>query len=154
MRWTLSAFQDLSAAEVHDLLALRQRVFVVEQQCAYADVDGLDPGAWHLRALDGEQGVLVATLRVLGPGVATPEVSIGRVVVREDRRGAGLGRELMKRGIGAAQDRFGAGPIRVAAQSHLERFYRSLGFVLCGAEFVEDGIPHLPMRLAAAGATR
>lgn len=141
--WRWQDFDQLSGREVHDVIALREAVFAVEQDCAYQDVDGLDPSAWHLRGFAA--GELVAYLRGFGPGVHAPEVVIGRVVVRLDHRGTGLGRTLMARGLEVAHGTFGPHPVRVSAQAHLAAFYGSLGFETVGPGYLEDGIPHVPM---------
>lgn len=148
LRWRWAPFAELDARAMYDALALRARVFVVEQDCAYVDPDGLDPGAWHLLGRAG--GALVAYLRVLPPGAwmpeRLPERTIGRVVTAPEHRGRGLGRLLMAEGLRRAEATFGPEPLALAAQSHLRRFYEAFGFRVTGPEFLEDGIPHLPMR--------
>lgn len=140
----LVPFEALSGADVYDVLALRQRIFVVEQACAYLDADGLDQGARHLLLRDG--GALVAYTRVLRPGVRFPTITIGRVVVAREQRGRELGRRVVRETIAAIEASDGAVPISLAAQAHLERFYGSLGFVTISSPYDEDGIPHLDMR--------
>lgn len=142
----LVPFDALSGADVYDLLALRQRVFIVEQRCAYLDADGLDRGARHLLLREG--GVLVAYTRVLAPGARFATVAIGRVVVAPERRGEALGRRVMQESIAAIEASDGHVPVTLAAQAHLERFYGSLGFVTISSPYDEDGIPHLDMRRA------
>lgn len=140
----LVPFDALSGADVYDVLALRQRVFVVEQACAYLDADGLDRGARHLLLRDA--GVLVAYTRVLAAGVRFPTLAIGRVVVAPERRGEELGRRVMMETLAAIEASEGRVPVTLAAQAHLERFYGSLGFVTISPPFDEDGIPHVDMR--------
>jgi ElaA protein len=137
--WRDAVFADLTGATVYAILALRARVFVVEQTCAYDDLDGLDLAARHMWAEDG--GRVVAYLRVLPAGVKYAELSIGRVVVDRAYRAHGLGRDLMVRGLALA----GAVPVRIAAQAHLERFYGDLGFRRVSDVYDEDGIPHIEM---------
>ena len=151
----LVSFASLSGADVYDLLALRQRVFIVEQACAYLDADGLDQNARHLLLRD-ERGVLIACTRVLANGVRFETISIGRVVVAPERRLEKLGRRVMEATIRAIEASDGRVPITLAAQAHLERFYASLGFVTISAPYDEDGIPHVDMRRdrSAAGALR
>lgn len=139
LTWHVREFADLAAGELYAILALRQRVFVVEQNCAYLDADGVDPASRHLWAEWG--GELAAYLRIVPAGVKFPEVSLGRVITAPEARGTGLGRELMKRGIAAV----GAVPIRIGAQAHLEKFYGELGFVRASDVYDEDGIPHIEM---------
>ena len=144
-RPTWAPFASLGGRDVHDLLGLRQEIFVVEQRCLYVDVDGLDPGARHLLVRDARSRSLLAALRVLAPGVRFAEVSIGRVVVRHEARGTGLGRALMAEALRRIEAEDGLRPIRLAAQAHLERFYASLGFERVSDGFDEDGIPHVEM---------
>lgn len=148
MEWTVRRFEELSAAELYELLRLRCEVFVVEQQCPYQDVDGKDAAAYHLFARDGD-GKICACLRILDPGQTFPERSIGRVLVRRDCRGAGLAREMMEQAVRFVKAS-GGGCIRIEAQAYLEAFYRSLGFSPCSGVYPEDGIPHLQMRYAVS----
>lgn len=148
MRWVQKEFGELSAAELYALLRLRQEVFVVEQRCAYADLDGLDAEATHLWAVDGER--VVAYARLFAPGARGPDAVIGRVVTAASVRRSGVGRALMARAIAAIGERHGAAAIRLGAQAYLQRFYESFGFVRDGDDYLEDGIPHLPMRRAPA----
>jgi ElaA protein len=137
--WHERAFDELTRDELYAILALRARVFVVEQNCVYQDVDGLDPRCRHLWAHDG--GEIVAYLRLIPAGVTYAEAAIGRVIVAQRMRGTGLGKELMRRGLAAA----GAVPVRLGAQAHLENFYTDLGFRRVSDVYDEDGIPHIQM---------
>jgi ElaA protein len=149
---TYARFEALAPIDVHDLLALRQEIFVVEQKCLYVDADGRDPEAEHLLVRDGRTSALLAVLRVLAPGTRFPERSIGRVAVRASARGTGLGRAIMAEAVRRIDAAHGQAPIRLAAQAHLERFYASLGFERASDEFDEDGIPHVEMlRAGSAG---
>ncbi|MFI5928109.1 GNAT family N-acetyltransferase [Micromonospora sp. NPDC051543] len=133
-------FADLDARTLHDLLKLRIDVFVVEQNCPYPELDGRDvePGTRHVWLTDGD--ALMAYLRILADpdGVAR----IGRVVVAPAARGGGHAGRLMA----AALDLVGDRPCVLEAQSHLVAFYARHGFTVSGPEYVEDGIPHTPMR--------
>jgi ElaA protein len=134
-----ASFADLDARTGYLLWQLRERVFVVEQECAYLDLDGrdLEPATRHLYV--DAAGVPVAYLRVL----QDPDVMrIGRVVVDPAHRRTGLAGRLMERALDVVGER----PCRLDAQSHLAGWYRRFGFDPCGAEFLEDGIPHVPMR--------
>ena len=144
MQWSWGPLHALSPAELYAMLALRQAVFVVEQDCAYLDADGKDLGAFHL--LGRRAGELVACARVLPPGLGGAEAAIGRVVVAPHARGTGLGRALMVEALDRTRVELGPGPVFVSAQAHLQAFYASLGFAVCGEGYLEDGIPHLPMR--------
>lgn len=142
--FTWLPFDRLTPRQLHDLLQLRQRVFVVEQKCAYLDVDGLDPKCW-LGMGTLADGTLVATARLLPPGLASPEPAIGRVVSSPDHRRHGYGRQLMQEAIREITRLFPGHPTRIGAQRYLERFYGELGFVTFGEPYMEDGIPHVHM---------
>jgi ElaA protein len=134
--------RDLDAVTAYEIARLRQDVFVVEQSCVYADLDGrdLEAGAVQVWAEDGV-GAVVGCLRVLRePG---GRVRIGRVATARGARGEGVATALVRSAVEEA-----SGPVVLDAQSHLEPWYSRLGFVRDGEEFVEDGIPHVPMRLA------
>ena len=146
-RW--DQLDDLTARAVYALLKLRVDVFVVEQKCPYPEIDGKDIEAFHLRILDGEE--LAASLRVLPPEKDGKPVKIGRVVVAPDYRGYKLGQRLMKEAIEFAQARFPGTAIELGGQSHLQKFYGSFGFVAISDEYLEDGIPHVDMRLEPLG---
>lgn len=145
LHWLNTPFAALDAAQLYALLQLRQEVFVVEQNCAYADLDGLDQQGWHMRCLDGD--TVLAYQRCLPPGVSYPESSLGRIVVSPWARGTGLGRNLVQRGIDFNRQQWPQSDIYIGAQAYLEAFYSSLGFVSEGGSYLEDGIPHLHMRL-------
>ena len=142
--WTWSPWSTLSRGDIHDLFRLRAEVFVVEQDCAYQDIDGTDPSAFHL--LGRDDAGLVAYVRAFGPGVIGDDMVIGRVIVAERARGTGLGRVLMREAQERLCGEYGKGAIKLGAQAHLARFYGSLGYAICGPEYDEDGIPHVPMR--------
>ncbi|MCA2979810.1 MAG: GNAT family N-acetyltransferase [Myxococcaceae bacterium] len=143
--FTWLPFGALSGRQVHDVLRLRQRVFVVEQRCAYLDADGLDPSCWHgLGVAPG--GALVATARIVPPGLAFEVPAIGRVVTSPEHRRRGLGRALMLEAIRQTKRLYPGQDICLGAQRYLEGFYGSLGFAVDGAPYDEDGIPHVPMR--------
>jgi len=139
LTWHVRTFAELTTAQLYAILALRQRVFVVEQKCLYLDADGLDGASTHLWA--ERAGAIVAYLRIVPAGAKFADVSIGRVLTAPDARGGGLGRELMTRGMAAA----GAVPIAVSAQAYLEKFYTELGFARTSDVYDDDGIPHIDM---------
>jgi ElaA protein len=139
MHWHEKGFSELTVSELYAITQLRERVFVVEQNCVYLDADGLDPVCRHVWAERG--GALRAYLRIVPAGTKWAEVSIGRVITAPEARGTGLGRELMQRGIAAC----GNGPIRIGAQAHLEKWYGELGFTRASEVYDEDGIPHIEM---------
>ena len=143
--WTCQPFAELTLPELYAALRLRSEIFVVEQNCPYLDLDGLDEAAFHLLGRT-ETSELAAYTRLLPKGVSYPDyASIGRVVVAQSVRGGGLGQALMRESIRHCERLFGAGPIKIGAQQYLERFYQEFGFEQCGDGYDEDGIPHLPM---------
>jgi ElaA protein len=147
LHFTCQTFADLPLLELYEIMALRQEVFIVEQNCPYLDADGKDPFAWHLQGRDGE-GRLACYARLLPAGVSYPDYpSIGRVVSAPPARGTGAGRELMRQSIAACRSLFGPVPIKIGAQTYLLRFYESFGFRSTGEEYLEDGIPHTKMIL-------
>jgi ElaA protein len=148
--WRWLPFEQLHGAELYELLALRQQVFVLEQQCLYQDLDGHDQDAWHLlgwQVVNGQRR-LAACLRCLAPGVKYTEMSLGRVLTAPFARGTGIGRELVKRGIAHALQQHPGHDIRIGAQLYLERFYQEFGFETVSAPYDEDGIPHIDMLLS------
>ena len=147
LRFSCLPFHQLTPVELYEAMALRQEVFVVEQQCAYLDADGKDLAAWHLLGRNS-QGRLLAYTRLLPEGVSYEGyTSIGRVVSAPVARGTGAGREVVQRSIEFCRHLFGPLPIKIGAQTYLLRFYESLGFVSTGEEYLEDGIPHTKMIL-------
>ena len=143
MNWTWSRFADLGVDNLYDALALRCRVFILEQG-AYLDPDGIDRQCWHLLGRD-DAGTLLAYLRVVDAGVKYTEPSIGRVITAPEVRGTGLGRALFAQGVERCLAAWPGRGIRISAQAHLERLYGSYGFERVGEPYLEDNIPHLQM---------
>lgn len=140
----------LTPRQVHDLLRLRQDAFVVEQACAYADIDGRDDqaehGLWYAADRAAPHSLrLIACCRVLPWSKGGAEIAIGRIVVHPDWRGKALGDRVMIGAIRRTMDRFGPVPIALSAQAHLVRFYAKHGFAPVGPGYLEDGIPHQDM---------
>lgn len=146
--WRFARFEELSPREIHDLFQARAAVFVVEQRCAFQDVDGVDPECWHL--LGYEERRLVAYCRLVPPGVKFEEPSIGRVVTTGAARRTGKGRELMREALAGAGKLWPGRALRIGAQQRLERFYREFGFETASAPYDEDGIAHVEMVRPAA----
>jgi ElaA protein len=146
--WRCAPFDQLTPREIHDMLQARSAAFVVEQNCVFLDIDGIDPQCWHLVSYRGDE--LIATARLVPPGTKFAEPSIGRVVTTSAVRGTGFGKTLMREAIVQAEKLWPRQAIRVAAQQHLEAFYGSLGFVATSHAYMEDGIAHVNM-LRAAG---
>lgn len=137
-------FDALSKQQLYHLLQLRSEVFVVEQQCVFQDMDGLDQQALHLLWYDTENE-LVAYTRLLPPASKYPEPSIGRVITRRKIRGNGYGRALMEASIKEVENRWPGHPIKLFGQIHLEDFYSGMGFKSIGEPEDEDGIMHVYM---------
>lgn len=150
MQWHCQPLTALAPATLYQLLRLRQQVFVVEQMCPYPDLDDRDPACLHLWA-DDAHGVL-ACLRIV-PGTLTESglPALGRVCTATRARGAGIGRELVLRGLQALSAHYPGVDCVIGAQAYLRRFYESVGFVVFGAPYREDGIPHFHMRWPANG---
>lgn len=148
LRWRCLPFGALSADTLYRLLRLRSEVFVVEQNCVFLDMDGLDPQCLHvLGELVDADGTphLQASTRLVPPGVAFAEASIGRVVTAPAARGGGIGHALMAESVRLLEQLWGPQPIRIGAQAHLEAFYNRHGFVSDNKPYIEDGIPHIEM---------
>ena len=145
MEFILKHFQNLSTEELYDVLQLRAAIFVVEQNCAYNDLDDKDRNGLHL--LGFENNKLVAYARILPQGISYKEASIGRVVVDKNFRGKSVGRELMLKAIELTYNSFNTDKIIISGQQYLEKFYVDLGFVTEGEPYMEDFIPHLKMSL-------
>ena len=146
IKWICKPFNELSATEVYAMLKLRSEVFVVEQNCVFLDADNKDQASFHL--MGWKDDVLQAYTRLVPPGIAYEEPSIGRVVTAITARGNGIGRMLMQQSIIECRKLFGNGIIRIGAQLYLKDFYSSLGFVPTGGIYPEDGIDHIQMLLS------
>ena len=143
LHWQWARFDDLGVHALHDALALRCRVFILEQG-AYQDPDDADKHSWHLLGRDGA-GALQAVLRVVDPGVKYTEPAIGRVVVAPEVRRAGVGHALMREGLACCQAVWPGRAVRISAQAHLQGFYGALGFETVSPEYLEDDIAHVEM---------
>ncbi len=143
--WQWATFDELDGTTLCAVLAARQDVFVLEQQCLYADIDGSDQRAYHLIGWQSEPLQLAAYLRCFAPGDKYPETTLGRVLTVRSARGLGLGKQLMAEGIRRIEQHFPGSAIRVSAQEHLARFYGGFGFHRVSDTYLEDGIPHIDM---------
>ncbi len=139
----VAAWDSIDASTAYALLRLRVDVFVVEQGCPYPELDGRDtePATRHLWLDDGAGPT--AYLRVLDEHGGGRR--IGRVCTRADARGRGLAAAL----VGHALCTWSGEVSVLDAQSHLAHWYERFGFAVSGPAFVEDGIPHVPMRRPA-----
>lgn len=136
-------FKQLTTDELYALLQLRSKVFVVEQDCVYQDLDGKDKKALHV--LGYKDNKLVAYTRIFKPGDYFEYASIGRVLVDADERKFKHGYAIMEASIKATEDYFNETKIKISAQVYLKTFYNNLGFHAIGEAYLEDGIPHVGM---------
>ncbi len=148
IQWRCQNFDDLSTSDLFTILKLRQDVFVVEQACAYPDIDDVDLKAMHLSAWS--QDSLIAYARLMAPGLTYAEASIGRVLVAREARGKHLAQQLMQRALSTLAELYPEAPIKLGAQEYLLSFYTRLGFSAVSDVYLEDGIPHLDMLKAPA----
>lgn len=152
--WSKRQFSDLTPLQVYQLAKLRVDVFVVEQHCAYPELDGRDLEDNTIHVFATHEEVPVAYARILTPqgfhkseNPDSPEaVSIGRVVVAKTHRQRGLATALMEHVITYCEQYYPTSDQLLSAQVRVCRFYASLGFVLCSNEYMEDGIAHVDMR--------
>lgn len=137
-------FAQLTTTELFEIYRVRVAVFVVEQTCAYQEVDGLDVQAQHLFTQD-TAGHVTAYARLINEG---SQVRIGRVLVAPANRGNGAGRQLVDAALAAARRTYPAATsIVIQAQAYLQKFYASFGFQPTSDVYLDTGIPHLDMVL-------
>ena len=141
-------FSELTTTELYQLLKLRVDVFVVEQACAYPELDDKDCAADTQHILIYEQNQLAAYARCLAPNSTFADAcAIGRVVVAEQARGKGLAEELMSQAMKTCQNSWPTSDLKISAQSYLLGFYARLGFEVSSEPYLEDGLPHQDMIL-------
>lgn len=143
MQVFIKRFNELSLDELYDILALRNEVFIVEQNCAYEDCDGKDKFCYHVYYKEGKD--IIAYARVLEKGLSYEEVSIGRVIVKKGYRKKGLALKLMRRTIEFVEVFLKESSIRLSSQVYAKGLYESLGFKQVSNEYLEDNIPHIEM---------
>ena len=136
-------FTELTKEELYEALQLRSEVFVVEQDCVYQDIDYKDQKALHVLGFKNDK--LVAYTRIFKSGDYFEKASIGRVVVAKNERINKYGYQIMIASIDAISIFFNETEIKISAQKYLIQFYESLGFIMIGEEYLEDGIPHIGM---------
>ncbi|MFI5491237.1 GNAT family N-acetyltransferase [Actinoplanes sp. NPDC051859] len=134
----VATFADLDNADLYAILKLRVDVFVVEQACAYPEIDGRDDEAGTRHVWVTGDGAILAYLRILDVDRAP---RIGRVVTAVSARKGGYASRLMAHALTVVGER----TVTLEAQEHLTGFYGRFGFVVAGAGYLEDGIPHVPM---------
>lgn len=143
MNLKIKKFNELNIEEIYKILALRNEVFIVEQECPYLDCDDKDLNSYHLFLT--ENGQIVSYLRILEKGVSYDEISIGRVAVKKSYRGKGISRKMMLKAIEFIENNLSENTIKIQAQAYLLNFYSSLGFKAVSEEYLEDNIPHIDM---------
>ena len=143
MNWKIKRFEELSGYEVYKISALRNEIFIVEQDCVYLDCDNKDFKSYHLFCEDN--GELIAYLRIIDKGISYDNISIGRVAVKKGYRGKGIAREMLVKAIDFIENNLNEKAIKIQAQSYLLDFYSSLGFKSISDEYLEDNIPHIDM---------
>lgn len=145
MNIEVKAFPGLSADEVHALYKLRTAIFVVEQECAYQEVDDHDLVSHHL--LGYENDALIACARICPPHTVYAQASIGRIAVKESFRRTGFGEQLFAVSLGKCQELYPHQPVKLQAQVYLENFYKIFGFKTISAPYPDFGIMHVDMML-------
>ena len=147
--WQWRTFDELTTADLYELLKLRQDIFILEQQCFYSDMDDQDQISFHLQG--HADGKLVAYLRVIPKVIDGEEcMIIGRVLTDASQRGAGTGRAMMQQTMSFLAERFPDKTVQLSAQQYLTEFYASFGFEAISEPYDEDGIMHLDMRRVPA----
>ena len=142
-------YKELSTDQLYKILKLRAEVFVVEQNCAYQDLDNKDDKAIHLIGEINKE--IVAYTRIFKKGDYFNNSSIGRVLVRKDYRKKEYGKVIMKKSIEIIKLDPKEEEIELSAQKYLTKFYTDLGFKKKGEEYLEDNIPHVKMILKIRG---
>ncbi|MDR2953840.1 MAG: GNAT family N-acetyltransferase [Prevotella sp.] len=143
LTWKVSKFDELSTNELYGILHLRCKIFIMEQDAPYLDMDYKDQKALHLHGYMDDQ--LIAYCRMFRSGDYFDEASIGRVTVAKEYRRYGYGHDLMERAIDAEKEILGETTITISAQLYLQKFYESHGFIRISDVYLEDGLPHIRM---------
>jgi len=144
MEFIIKYFNDLSASELYLILKLRNNVFVIEQNCIYEELDGIDKFCYHIFLFEDEE--CVATSRIVPPEIKYKNyASIGRVCTSFKNRKNGLGRYLMEYSIIKTIELFPSNSIKISAQLYLKQFYESFRFIKVSDAYDEDGIMHIDM---------
>ncbi|MCB5190916.1 GNAT family N-acetyltransferase [Methylobacillus arboreus] len=142
--WRFSTFEALSVQELYAILALRESIFIVEQDVPYTDIDGKDSHCTHLMGYLGND--LVAYLRIVPVGLFKPGCySLGRVVLKKELRGGSAGKLLLSLGLEYLDSIRNGVPVCISSQLYLKNFYSKLGFEEEGEPYIEDRIPHIAM---------
>lgn len=146
IQWEAKTFHQLAMDQLFEFLKLRLDVFVVEQQCAYRELDEHDRHV-ETRHLSGHEvtGQLIAYARLLPPGLLYPEVNLGRLVVKADFRKQGIGHQLLGTALQEISRCWPKAPLKISAQDYLQAFYEQYGFIRISDVYLDEGIPHIKM---------
>jgi len=147
IKYIWKTFAELSLDELYAMVHLRQKVFIVEQDCPYIDADYADQDAFHLLAYNNKD--LIGYLRAFRPGIKYDGSSLGRIVTEINSRGLGIGKEITKEGVNFLSKEYPDHEIVISAQYRLMHFYDELGFEARGEVYLEDDIDHIQMYLSA-----
>ena len=147
IKYIWKTFAELSSDELYAVIHLRQKVFIVEQDCPYIDADYTDQDAFHLLAYNDKD--LIGYLRAFRPGIKYDGSSLGRIVTEINSRGLGIGKEITREGVNFLSKEYPDHEIVISAQHRLEHFYINLGFIPRGVVYLEDNIDHIQMYLSA-----
>jgi len=147
IKYIWKTFAELSSDELYAMIHLRQKVFIVEQDCPYIDADYADQDAFHLLAYSDKD--LIGYLRAFRPGIKYDGSSLGRIVTEINSRGLGIGKEITEEGVNFLSKEYPNHEIVISAQHRLEHFYVELGFKARGEVYLEDDIDHIQMYLSA-----
>ena len=143
--FTSKTFEQLSKQELYQILQLRAEVFVVEQNCPYQDLDELDFDSIHVCGYLDEE--LVAYSRLIKPGSKYSRAANGSVITKKVIRSSGAGKALMNKSINVCTEQWKQESIFISAQETLKLFYQALGLIINSEPYLEDGIPHVEMKL-------
>jgi len=143
-QWILKTFEELTNYELYCILHLRNSIFIVDQNCAFEDIDGKDlNNCYHLFCILNKQ--VIAYAIIFEPNIIYSEPCISRVCTSLNFRGKGIGKKLMKITLDKTSILFSKQSIRIEAQLYLKKFYEGFGFKTIGEPYVEDGIEHIQM---------
>ena len=146
LSWQIKSYNKLSQEELYEVLRIRAKIFVVEQNCPYNDLDNKDSVAKHVIGREGNK--IIAYARIFKEGdFYEKNTSIGRILVCGEKRKKKIGNTLVEKSINFCKKNYPGKEIKISAQFHLKRFYQKLGFVYKGETYLEDGIPHCSMYL-------
>ncbi|WP_461615207.1 GNAT family N-acetyltransferase [Clostridium sp. Marseille-QA1073] len=143
MTWKLKKFEELTTLELHNIVRERINVFVVEQNCIYEELDGLDLKSYHL--FKEENNNVIAYLRIIPKGLVYDEVAIGRVLTVKEHRGKGTFAELMEKAINFIENELNEKSIKISAQEYLRKAYGKFGFKEVSEVYLDVNIPHVEM---------